>query len=134
MELHPDCLGELLSALREHPEAGSAGAKLINYHDRAVLDGAGDVFGWAGSGWRRGHGERDDGRYDTPQPIFGACAGAALYRRAALEAVGGFDADVFRVHGGRRLGPARATRRAGLAGTCRVPSPITWARRRWDAA
>jgi GT2 family glycosyltransferase len=91
MELAADCLGELVEAMRRHPEAGSATAKLIDFHRRELLDGAGDVFSWTAMAARRGHGEPDDGRYDEPQPVFGACGGAAVYRRAALEDVGGFD-------------------------------------------
>ncbi len=95
MELDADCLGELVRALRAHPEAGSAGAKLLDFGDRGLLDGAGDVFDWAGSGWRRGHGERDEGRYDEPCEIFGACGGAAIYRAETVAEVGGFDEAFF---------------------------------------
>jgi hypothetical protein len=93
VELDPDCLGELVGALREHPEAGSASPKLLDFERRDVIDGAGDVLRWAGHGHRRGHGERDRGQYDRPQAIFGPCAGAAVYRRSAIEVVGDFDAD-----------------------------------------
>jgi GT2 family glycosyltransferase len=93
VELDPDCLGELVRALREHPDAGSASPKLLDFHERDTIDGAGDVLEWAGHGHRRGHGERDRGQYDEPQPIFGPCAGAAVYRRSAIEAVGDFDED-----------------------------------------
>lgn len=95
MELDPRCLEALVAALRRHPEAGSAAAKLVNFHDRSLLDGAGDVLDWAGTGWRRGHGEPDLGQYDAPGPVFGACAGAALYRGEALRRVGGFDERFF---------------------------------------
>jgi GT2 family glycosyltransferase len=95
LELDPDCLGELVAALREHPRAGWAGAKLRDFEQRDVIDGAGDVFTWAATGGRRGHGERDVGQYDQPRAIFGACGGAALYRRSALERVGEFDEDFF---------------------------------------
>jgi GT2 family glycosyltransferase len=95
LELDPDCLGELVAALREHPRAGWAGAKLRDFEQRDVIDGAGDVFTWAATGGRRGHGERDVGQYDRPRAIFGACGGAALYRRSALEQVGEFDEDFF---------------------------------------
>jgi GT2 family glycosyltransferase len=95
VELHPDCLGELVAAMREHPQAGSASPKLLDFHRRDVIDGAGDVLLWAGHGHRRGHGERDVGQYDRPQPIFGPCAGAAVYRRSALDVVGGFDEDFY---------------------------------------
>jgi GT2 family glycosyltransferase len=93
VELDPDCLGELVGALREHPEAGSASPKLLDFDRRDTIDGAGDVLRWAGHGHRRGHGERDRGQYDRPQAIFGPCAGAAVYRRSAIEVVGDFDAD-----------------------------------------
>lgn len=93
VELHPDCLGELVAALDAHPEAGSATVKLVDFHRRDVLDGAGDVLTWAGSGHRRGHGEVDRGQYDQARAIFGACAAAAVYRRTALDEVGVFDAD-----------------------------------------
>ena len=91
LELDPECLGELVAALDAHPHAGWAGAKLLDFHHRDVIDGAGDVFTWAATGGRRGHGERDRGQYDEPRAIFGACGGAALYHRRALEAVGPFD-------------------------------------------
>ena len=95
MELEPDCLGELVAALEEHPEAGWAAAKLRDFEQRELLDGAGDVFTWAATGGRRGHGEHDRGQYDTPGEIFGACGGAALYRRSVLRLVGDFDEDFF---------------------------------------
>jgi len=94
LELDPGFLAALVAAMREHPHAGSAAGKLIDYHRRELLDGAGDVLLWRGHGHRRGHGERDRGQYDRPQPIFGACAGAAVYRRAALADVGLFDASL----------------------------------------
>jgi hypothetical protein len=95
VELDPDCLGELVDALREHPEAGAASPKLLDFDRRDVIDGAGDVLKWAGHGHRRGHGEADRGQYDRAQAIFGPCAGAALYRRSALEVVGDFDEDFY---------------------------------------
>ncbi len=95
IELDPDCLGQLVEALDAHPQAGSAGAKLLNFYRRGELDGAGDTFDWAGTATRRGHGERDRGQYDRPEAVFGACAGAALYRRSAFERVGLFDERFF---------------------------------------
>ncbi len=95
MELEPDCLGELMRALVLHREAGSATPKMLDFVDRAVIDGAGDLLSWRGGGRRRGHGERDNGQYEEEQEIFGACGGSAIYRRAALEAVGGFDEAYF---------------------------------------
>jgi GT2 family glycosyltransferase len=95
LELEPDCLGELVRALHEHPQTGWVAAKLRDFQQRELLDGAGDVFTWAATGGRRGHGELDRGQYDTPQEIFGACGGGAVYRRSVLAAVGEFDEDFF---------------------------------------
>lgn len=95
LELDPNCLGELVQALCDHPEAGWAGPKLRDFHERELIDGAGDVFTWSATGGRRGHGERDRGQYDAPRAMFGACGGAALYRRGALEQVGPFDEEFF---------------------------------------
>jgi GT2 family glycosyltransferase len=95
MELDPHCLQELVAELDAHPEAAAVAPKLLAFHDREILDGAGDVFEWTGEASRRGQGERDVGQYDEPQAVFGACGGAALYRRAALNAVGLFDEDFF---------------------------------------
>jgi GT2 family glycosyltransferase len=95
IELDPRWMGELVAALEHHPDAGSAVGKLLNFYRRKELDGAGDVFSWGGEVRRRGHGEHDRGQYDGPQAIFGACGGAALYRRSAFERVGPMDESLF---------------------------------------
>jgi GT2 family glycosyltransferase len=95
IELDPRWMNELVAALEQHPGAGSAGGKLLNFYRRGELDGAGDIFSWGGEVRRRGHGEHDRGQYDEPQAIFGACGGAALYRRSALERVGLLDEALF---------------------------------------
>jgi GT2 family glycosyltransferase len=64
---------------------------MLDFVDRELIDGAGDMLNWRGGGRRRGHGERDAGQYDHPEEVFGPCGGAAMYRRGALQAVGGFD-------------------------------------------
>ncbi|HEX3510468.1 MAG TPA: glycosyltransferase family 2 protein [Solirubrobacteraceae bacterium] len=93
IEADPRALGELVAALDAHPESGWAGAKLLDFRERDRIDGAGDVFTWAATAGRRGHGERDRGQYDEPRAIFGACGGAAVYRREALDDVGPLDDD-----------------------------------------
>ncbi len=95
MELDVDCLRELVAALDAHPEAGSATPKMLDHTDRARIDGTGDELSWRGGGERRGHGERDVGQYEAAGETFAACGGAAVYRRAAIDTVGGFDVDYF---------------------------------------
>jgi GT2 family glycosyltransferase len=95
LELAPQFMSELVRALRAHPEAGSAGGKLLDFHEREVIDGAGDTLSWRGNGHRRGHGERDRGQFEQPQAILGACGGAVVYRRSAVREVGPFDEDFY---------------------------------------
>jgi GT2 family glycosyltransferase len=123
VELDAHCLDELMRAAREHPSAGSLAPKLLSFEDRRLLDGAGDTFYWAGTGWRRGHGERDRGQYDRSEWIFGACGGAGIYRREALDAVGLLDEDFFAYYE-----DVDWSFRAQLAGfTCRyVPTAVAY--------
>ncbi len=93
LELAPGFLEVLASELDDHPEAGSACPKMLDFRDRGLLDGAGDVMRWSGACWRRGHAQRDRGQYDHPEPVISACGGAAMYRRRAVEQVGLFDPD-----------------------------------------
>jgi GT2 family glycosyltransferase len=93
IELDPHWLETLVDTLDRHPEAATAVGKLLNFWRRDELDGTGDRVSWCGWAQRRGTGELDDGRFDRPEPVFGACAGAALYRRSAFADVGGFDED-----------------------------------------
>ena len=93
LELAPDYLSRLVATLDAHLEAASANGKMRNYHDRDLLDGAGDTFMWSSIAMRRGWGEPDRGQYDEPGEVFSACGGAAVYRVAAFDDVGRFDED-----------------------------------------
>ena len=64
---------------------------MVDLEDPAMLYDAGDVLRRDGACEQRGRFERDTGRYDAPGEVFSACAGAALYRRPAVAAPGGFD-------------------------------------------
>ncbi len=94
VELEPDWLQRLVETLDRYPDAGSATGKTLLYGNRAVIDGAGNQMRWSGAATRRGHGSADCGQYDSPTEVISACAGFALYRRAAFDTVGGFDEDL----------------------------------------
>ncbi len=90
----PGWLEALVEALDSHPEAGSAASRMV-FQDRPdVIDRAGDGYTDAGAGLLRGRGEPAE-RYAEPAWVFGASAGAALYRTAMLRDVGLFDEDFF---------------------------------------
>jgi hypothetical protein len=95
VELDPGCIAALVADLQSHPDAAQAGAKLLDFSRRDLLDGTGDVYSWAGLAYRRGQGESDRGQYDGLRDVFGACGAVALYRSGALATVGGFDERFF---------------------------------------
>ncbi|MDX6681934.1 MAG: hypothetical protein QOG94_1973 [Solirubrobacteraceae bacterium] len=93
LELDPRWLEEMRGALERHPGAGSADGKMLNFHRRGEIDGAGDLIARTGECCKRGFGEQDRGQFDRPADILCASGGAALYRRAAFDRVGPFDED-----------------------------------------
>jgi GT2 family glycosyltransferase len=95
VELAPDWLARTSGALRAHPEAASVACKMLSLSDPQLVDDAGDVLRRDGVCEQRGRFGVDDGAFDAPGEVFGACAGAALYRRAAVRDVGGFHEPYF---------------------------------------
>jgi hypothetical protein len=90
--LAPDWLERTVAVLEAVPTAGSVATKMVAMDDPETIDDAGDALRRDGVCEQRGRGRRDEsGRFDVPGDVWGACAGAALYRRRALDAVGGFD-------------------------------------------
>jgi len=89
--LAPDWIERSAAALDAAPAAASVATKLVDLDDPALIYDAGDVLRRDGACEQRGRFERDGGRYDAPGDVFSACAGAALYRRSAVLAVGGFE-------------------------------------------
>ncbi|MGO9955358.1 MAG: glycosyltransferase family 2 protein [Solirubrobacteraceae bacterium] len=88
--LAADWLGRMARALRGDPQSASAACKMLSLQSPSIVYDAGDVLRRDGVCEQRGRFGADDGRWDEPGEVFGACAGAALYRRAAVLAVDGF--------------------------------------------
>jgi GT2 family glycosyltransferase len=91
VELAPDWLARTARVLEAVPAAGSVATKMVAMDPAGTIDDAGDALRRDGVCEQRGRGRRDDGRFDAAEDVWGACAGAALYRRSALAAIGGFD-------------------------------------------
>jgi GT2 family glycosyltransferase len=86
-EVSPDWLGSLVDGANRHPHSGSFASKMLLFDDPPRFHSAGDAFGTWGMPVNRGVWLDDLGQYDREEVIFGACAGAALYRRSALSRV-----------------------------------------------
>jgi GT2 family glycosyltransferase len=93
--LAPDWLRRVAAALDGDPAAASIACKMLSLDSPDVVYDAGDILRRDGACEQRGRFGRDDGRWDVPGEVFGACAGAALYRRDAALAIGGFDERYF---------------------------------------
>jgi len=90
-EVEPHWLAALQSALARHPEAGMAASKILLFDRRDTFHSAGDGYTRDGMPINRGVWERDEGQFDREEMIFGACAGAAAYRRIMLDEIGLLD-------------------------------------------
>jgi len=89
-----DWLSALLAAVARYPWADAFGSTQLKADDPDTLDGAGDVFHILGVGYRGGFGQ-SAARLPDDGECFAPCAAAALYRRDAFAALGGFDERFF---------------------------------------
>jgi GT2 family glycosyltransferase/O-antigen/teichoic acid export membrane protein len=91
----PTWLEELLRAAEENAgEFSFFASRLVDAEDSDRLDGTGDLLHVGGLAWRRDHGKPVANEHPACE-VFSPCAAAALYRRDAFVAVGGFDEDYF---------------------------------------
>jgi len=84
-------LSALQSALQRHPQAGMAASKIMLFDRRDTFHSAGDGYGLDGIPINRGVWQHDSGQFDQEEMIFGACGGAAAYRRSMFAEIGLFD-------------------------------------------
>jgi len=96
-EADPEWLGELVAALQANPEVDFCASKMVLHRQRDLADACGDFYTVEGIPGKIGHLEPADW-HNKPREVFGACAGAAIYRLSILEELGGFDEDFFIVY------------------------------------
>ncbi|MCE5310117.1 MAG: glycosyltransferase family 2 protein [Acidobacteriales bacterium] len=94
-EADPEWLTTLRGAFDERPRVGMAASKILSYDDPGKIDKAGHLIYPDGQNRGRGTGEPDDGRYDRREEVLWPDGCAAMYRRAMLDEIGGFDEDFF---------------------------------------
>jgi GT2 family glycosyltransferase len=85
----------LLNVIESGQDIGSCASKMIRFYDRNIIDSAGIVIYQNGNAYDRGRERRNTGQYDQHEEVFGACAGAAMYRRKMLDDIGLFDEEYF---------------------------------------
>jgi GT2 family glycosyltransferase len=86
-------LEEIVLPMLADSHVGICGTKMLFPDGR--INSTAICISRSGAAWNRGMGEPDNGQYNVTEEVFGACAGAALYRRVMLEEIGLFDEDFF---------------------------------------
>jgi GT2 family glycosyltransferase len=94
-EAEHDWLEKLAKAFDGRPDVGMAASKILVYEDPRRIDKAGHLIYPDGQNRGRGSGELDQGQYDRVEEILWPDGCAAMYRRAMLDQIGGFDEDFF---------------------------------------
>lgn len=88
--IKPDTIQNLIQTINRAPDIFSVSSRMIQYHNRNLLDDVGDEYTIMGWSKRRGYNKSTD-QYTSDEEVFGACAGAALYRMSVFEKIGLFD-------------------------------------------
>jgi len=89
-EVEPDWIERGLAVFEQHPDCGIVASRILNYWQRDRLDSAGDRYLRSGLPLKRGSG-RPASCFQKLEPVMGASAGAAFYRRRLFDETGLFD-------------------------------------------
>ena len=91
----PGWLTGLYAAAAPDDRIGMVASLMVSASQPERVDSAGICVDRCGISWDRGGGQSAAAWASGPLEVFGACAGAALYRREMLDQLGGFDEDFF---------------------------------------
>ena len=94
-EVDAGWLSAIVDAFAEHRDAGMIASKMLLHDRRDHFHNCGDSFGIDGRARNRGVWQKDCGQYDRREYVFGACGGAAAYRKSMLDDIGLLDDDFF---------------------------------------
>lgn len=94
-EVDVNWVKQIVAAFCSDREVGMVACKMLLFDKRDHFHTAGDTFATDGSAGNRGAWEADLGQYDRAEYVFGACGGAAAYRKSMLDDIGLLDDDFF---------------------------------------
>lgn len=92
--IEKDFVLELVNTIEKDKKIFAVSSKMIAYHNRELIDDAGDEYNLLGWTKKRGDGKSVRG-FTTEKRVFSACAGAALYRKSIFDEIGYFDEKFF---------------------------------------
>jgi GT2 family glycosyltransferase len=94
-EADPAWLAEMLAVARSNAEVGMVASKILVWEDPRRIDKVGHLIYPDGQNRGRGTGQIDNGQFDRVEDVLWPDGCAALYRKAMLDEIGGFDEDFF---------------------------------------
>jgi GT2 family glycosyltransferase len=97
-EAHPHWLDEIHQATQVYQKAGSFASKMMYFDERNRIENCGFDLGIAGTTIDLGRDELDGSKWAHARSVFGACGGAAIYRRSMLDDIGFLDPDFFLIY------------------------------------
>lgn len=92
--IEKDFVQELVKTIKKDKQIFAVSSKMIAYHNRELIDDAGDEYNLLGWTKKRGDGKSVED-FTTEKRVFSACAGAALYRKNIFDEIGYFDENFF---------------------------------------
>jgi GT2 family glycosyltransferase len=122
-EADPGWLAALSRACSRRPDVGMAASKVLVWEDPSRIDKVGHLIFPDGQNRGRGAGARDCGQFSREEEVLWPDGCAALYRKAMLDQIGGFDEDFFAYGDDAELGL-----RARIAGWTCIYTPEAVAR------
>ena len=84
----------LIRVMQSEDNVFSVSSKMIQHHNRNLIDTAGDEYNVLGWAFKRGYNKSVVTR-TTNCRVFSSCAGAALYRKKIFDEIGFFDENFF---------------------------------------
>ena len=94
-ELDINCLLNIKTFFDKYDKVDIMATKMLYFDARNIINDTSDIFSIYGLAHQRGKGEVDINQYGACERVFGACAGAAAYRKKVFVEVGLFDEDFF---------------------------------------
>src|SRR5215471_6394627 len=97
-EAHPKWLESIYCGSLAYVNAGSFASKMMYFDNRKQIENCGFELGRAGTTLEIGRDQTDGPTFAQPRKVFGACGGAAAYRRSMLDDIGFLDPDFFMIY------------------------------------
>lgn len=88
-------LKNLVKCIEKDNKIFSCSSKMLRYHEKNLIDDAGDEYNILGWSYKRGDGKDKLSYGLKDKSIFSSCGGAAIYRKSTLKEIGLFDEDFF---------------------------------------